>query len=118
MQQRLSEAEALRRDLAQQGVDVAQLDRAIDAMRAMGPVDLADLGPSSAQLRAQVIDGLKAYEFALRRALTGPEEGRVLSGRTGDVPPAFRAYVEEYYRSIAKPAKPAAPPKAPSVPKP
>jgi hypothetical protein len=29
-----------------------------------------------------------------------------MSGRTGDVPPAFRAYVEEYYRAIAKPPRP------------
>jgi hypothetical protein len=100
MQQRVADAQALRRDLAQQGADVSALDRAIDAMKSMAarPDDKA-----SAELRAQIIDGLKAYEFALRKTLGDQENGRVMSGRTGDVPPAFRAYVEEYYRAIAKP---------------
>jgi hypothetical protein len=57
---------------------------------------------SGGELRAQVIDGLKAYEFALRRSLDAKENGQVLAGRSGDVPAAFRAYVEEYYRSIAR----------------
>ena len=38
-----------------------------------------------------------------RRALEGKENGQVLSGRNGDVPAEFRAYVEEYYRSISRP---------------
>ena len=103
MQQRVTDAEALRKDLAAQGADVSALDRAIEAMRATaGRAD----DKSAAALRAQVIDGLKAFEFALRKSLDDQESGRVMSGRTGDVPPAFRAYVEEYYRAIAKPPKP------------
>jgi hypothetical protein len=103
MQQRLRDAEALRADLAKQGADVSALDRALEAMRnASNPEKLAD-EKSGGDLRTQVIDGLKAYEFALRRALGERESGQVLSGRTGDVPSEFRAYVEEYYRSIARP---------------
>ena len=104
MQQRLGEAEALRKDLRQQGADVSALDRAIEAMRSVA--SKTDDAKAASDLRAQVIDGLKAYEFALRKALGEGENGRVMSGRTGDVPPAFRAYVEEYYRAIAKPPKP------------
>ena len=105
--QRLAEAEALRRDLAAQGADVSALDRAIDALRQ----SLAAAHPDAdadAALRQQVIEGLKAYEFALRR-MAGDSTARVLAGRQGDVPPAFRAFVEEYYRSIAKPKTPPSP---------
>ena len=106
MQQRLNDATQLRADLARQGADVSALDRAIEAMRsAATPENLQDQKSGDA-LRTQVIDGLKAYEFALRRAVEGKDGGQVLSGRTGDVPSEFRAYVEEYYRSIAKPKPP------------
>lgn len=57
-------------------------------------------------LRAQALDGLKGYEYGLRRALGAADSTRVVIDRSGEVPTAFRAYVEEYYRSIAKPKKP------------
>ena len=113
IQQRLAEAQALRDELARSRVDVSALDRAIESMRMMSARSPLDDTESAKQLRAQVVEGLKAFEFSLRRALNGPEDGRVLTGRTGDVPPAFRAQVEEYYRSIAKPSK-----TAPKPPKP
>jgi hypothetical protein len=105
MQQRIHDAEAVRADLVRQKADVSALDRAIDAMRlAANPDNLRD-DKSGGALRSQVIDGLKAYEFALRRSLDAKANGQVLTGRSGDVPAEFRAYVEEYYRSIAR-AKP------------
>ena len=49
----------------------------------------------------------KAYEFALRRANGDDASNRVMLERTGDVPPAFKALVEEYYRSLSRtPKKP------------
>jgi hypothetical protein len=86
-----------------QGTDVSALDRAMEAMRAAASQDKLEDEKSGDELRTQVIDGLKAYEFALRRALDGKDNAQVLSGRNGDVPVEFRAYVEEYYRSIARP---------------
>ena len=102
-QQRLADAEALRRDLAQQHVDVSALDHAIEALRQVA--NPAALNDPRIDLRGQVIDGFKAYEFALHRA-AADSASRVLLGRPGDVPPAFRAYVEEYFRAIAKPRTP------------
>ena len=58
---------------------------------------------AAADLKAQTIDGLKTFEFGLRRDAN--DENRVLLDRTGDVPPAYRQSVEEYYRAIGK-AKP------------
>ena len=103
MQQRLRDADALRTDLAKQGADVSALDRALEAMRTAANQDKLQDEKSGGELRTQVIDGLKAYEFALRRATEGKENGQVLAGRNGDVPAEFRAYVEEYYRSLARP---------------
>ncbi len=105
MQQRVADAQSLRNELTGQGVDVAALDRAIETMRSQTTAQsLADTRAAKA-LREQVIDGLKAYEFSLRKA-GAADDARVVSGRAGEVPPAFRAYVEEYYRAIAKPPKP------------
>ena len=106
MGQRLNEARALRTELAQQGRDVGQLDRAIEAMQnAKRPGATADERSAQA-LRAQALDGLKGFEFGLRRALGAADSTRIILDRSGEVPAAFRAYVEEYYRSIAKPKKP------------
>jgi hypothetical protein len=102
MRERVAQGEALRRDLAAQGMDVAELDRALARMRSLTTRQSLDDGRSAAALRAQTIEGLKAFEFGLRRALHAADEQKILLGRSGDVPAAFRQYVEEYYRSIAR----------------
>jgi len=106
LQQRLQEAEALARDLRRQGQEVAPLDRAIEAMKGM-PSTFTSLDDKKAEatLRTQVIEGLKAYEFALRRASGDEAGGRMLLERSGEVPPAFKAMVEEYYRSLSRTLK-------------
>jgi hypothetical protein len=57
---------------------------------------------AAADLRAKTIEGFKDFEFALRRRLGESDSTRVLLERSGDVPPAYRQNVEEYYRSIGK----------------
>jgi len=109
-QQRLADAEALRRELARQGLPTTDLDRSIENLRLLGsPVTLEDTR-ASADLRKKVIEGFKDFEFGLRRRL-GADSTRVLLERSGDVPPAYRQNVEEYYRSIGKGK--AVPPKQP-----
>ena len=100
MRERLNDARALRRDLQGRGLDVSELDRAIARMEQMGR-GLASDDQSARDLRAQVIDGLRAFEFQLGRAL-GDRGERVLVERTGEVPPEYRKYVEEYYRSLGR----------------
>ena len=56
----------------------------------------------AARLQAAVTDGLKAFEFALRRRVEGEAGDPVRLGATDEVPAAFRALVEEYYRSLAR----------------
>jgi len=92
------------RDLArQQGVDVTELDRAIDDLRRLeSQRALADY-TASAELQAAVLDRLKAFEFALNRQLTEAAGPRSALGARSPVPSEFRSQVEEYYRSIARP---------------
>ena len=113
--QRLADAEALRRELAGKGVPTAELDRAIDNLRQLtNPRTLEDTH-TAAELRSKTIEGFKDFEFGLRRALGGADSTRVLLERAGDVPPAYKQNVEEYYRSIGrgKAAPTATPPKPP-----
>ena len=98
MRERLNDARELRRDLQGRGVDVADLDRAIARMQRMGS---SSDDQAARELRAQVIEGLRAFEFQLGRAM-GDRGERVLVERTGEVPPEYRKYVEEYYRSLGR----------------
>ena len=66
---------------------------------------------TAAELRSKTIEGFKDFEFGLRRALGGSDSTRVLLERAGDVPPAYKQNVEEYYRSIGRGKQPAKPPK-------
>ena len=97
---RRANAEALRGELARQGVNVADLDRMIDALRQLERGQFGD-PRGLAQLQGSVIDGLKEFEFSLYRRL-GLAGGRGPTLGTGaSVPEEFRAAVEEYYRSLA-----------------
>lgn len=91
---------------------MAPLNEAIESLRNMTSTFTSlDDKRAEAILRTQVVEGLKAFEFALRRA-NGDDAGtRVLLERTGDVPPAYRAMVEEYYRSLSRPPAKKPPPK-------
>jgi hypothetical protein len=104
-QQRLNDAEALRREMAKQGIPTAELDRAIDGLRQLADAHVLEDTRTAAELRAKTIEGFKDFEFGLRRRLGEGDSTRVLLERSGDVPPAYKQHVEEYYRSIGR-AKP------------
>jgi hypothetical protein len=105
-QQRLADAEALRRELAKQGIPTAELDRAIEGLRQLANAHVLEDTRASADLRAKTIEGFKDFEFGLRRRLGEGDSTRVLLQRSGDVPAAYKQNVEEYYRSIGKGKKP------------
>ena len=54
-----------------------------------------------ARLQAAVSDGLRRFEFGLRRKIEG-EIGDVLLSGSDEVPAEFKSLVEEYYRSLAR----------------
>ncbi|HSJ65743.1 MAG TPA: DUF4175 family protein [Gemmatimonadaceae bacterium] len=100
--QRRLDAEALRQELRQSGADVATLEQWIQRLRELERGRSFDDAEELARLHAAVVEGLKAYEFALRRALETGDD-RPLLEASGEVPPGFKALVEEYYKSLARP---------------
>jgi hypothetical protein len=54
------------------------------------------------ELRADVIDELKMFEFWLRRMTDAAEGQRPQLGRPDSVPEGYRALVEEYFRSLSR----------------
>ncbi|HVE78450.1 MAG TPA: hypothetical protein VNA89_06300, partial [Gemmatimonadaceae bacterium] len=104
--ERRESAEALRRELRRQGVDAEGLDQLIGQLRALEGAGAYGDAQELERLQGAVIDGFKAFEFALRRRLAGGEEAGPLLGGVPDVPPDFRALVEEYYRSLGRGQRP------------
>jgi hypothetical protein len=102
MAARRADAEALRRGLARQGTATGDLDALIGRMRALERERVYDDPEEAARLQAAVADGLKAFEFALRRRVEGAAGDQVRLGAGDQVPAGFRAMVEEYYRSLAR----------------
>ena len=103
LRQRRVDAEQLRRDLARQGLDVSDLDRIITGMRDLErSAAFGDDAAAIGRLRDEVAEGLKDFEFGLRRELRGPDEDRPRLGRQDEVPPEYRELVEKYYESLAR----------------
>ncbi|HEU4566314.1 MAG TPA: hypothetical protein VFS05_16745 [Gemmatimonadaceae bacterium] len=101
LRDRRTDAEGLRRDLARQGMDVRDLDALIARLREMEGAASSGDAEELRRLQAAVVDGFKAFEFALRRRIEGDSREPLL-GNTDEVPPGFRKMVEEYYKSLAR----------------
>jgi hypothetical protein len=107
LRERQEDAQALRRELSAQGYDVADLDRILDRMRQLAADGTLRDTQTAQRLQASVIEGLKAYEYALRRQIEGTTKEKLFLGGNDDVPEGFRKLVEEYYKSLSsKPPKP------------
>jgi hypothetical protein len=100
------QAEGLRRELQEMGVDPADLNRMIEQMRQLESGKNYDDPIALDRLQQSLIEGLKAFEFALRRQVEGADKGRPVLGGSGDVPAGFRQMVDEYYRSLSKKQQP------------
>ena len=100
-QERREEAERLRQELAEEGIDAGELDAVIERLRQLERErSWGDVRGLSA-LQTQVILGLKEFEYALRRELGAEGERDLLLSGSDEVPPGYRELVEEYYRSLA-----------------
>jgi hypothetical protein len=100
--ERRADAEALRRELSREGVDVSQLDRMIAQLRALEAARVYNDAEELQRLQSAVVEGFKNFEFALRRAMEGDLRDRPLLGGTSDVPAEYRKMVEEYYKALAR----------------
>jgi hypothetical protein len=100
--ERRADAEALRRELSREGVDVSQLERMIAELRALESARAYDDPEELQRLQSAVVEKFKGFEFALRRAMEGDLADRPLLGGTSDVPAEYRKMVEEYYKALAR----------------
>ena len=101
LRQRIAEAEELRQELLRQGVDAGQLEDVLSSMRSLDRAGLGDPA-SAARLQREVVEGVKEFEFGLRRALLGTDGEKLRLSGTEDIPEGFRKLVEEYYRSLSR----------------
>jgi hypothetical protein len=105
-QQRRADAEELRRTLAGQGMDTRDLDNMIARMRLLEKQGTYNDPANVQRLQEEVTEGIKAFEYALRRRVEGPQGDALRLGGSDEVPAGFKALVEEYYRSLARVASP------------
>ncbi|HEX6938560.1 MAG TPA: hypothetical protein VF158_04050 [Longimicrobiales bacterium] len=99
--ERIADAEALRQQLARDGRDVEALSRIIAQMRALDSQRVYADPAEIERLRTQIVEGLKRFEFGLRRELHG-DDGRVFIPGAGQVPAGYEEWVAEYYRSLGR----------------
>lgn len=104
LRERRADAEALRGELERMQLDPAELDRVIAEIKRLESSKVLADPTGLNRLEQDVLERLKAFEFALRRRLEG-DATRPLAGAQDQVPPRFRELVEEYYRSLARSGK-------------
>ncbi len=99
--ERLGDADRLRGELRAEGVDVRDLDRIIQQLRGLDQRLLSGDPRSLAVLENEVVQGLKEFEFALRRRLAEEASDRPFSTGADEVPEQYRKMVEEYYKALS-----------------
>jgi hypothetical protein len=97
----LGEAQALRNQLREQGVDPKELDEIMRRMRELDSERVYKDVDELARLQTFVAEGIKRFEYNLRRQ-AGADADRAIVAGAEDVPPEFRGMVEEYYRALSK----------------
>ena len=100
-EQRVREAEGLRDDLRQLGLPAQDLEAILRRMREWSVRGVNQDPLALEELRAQVIEGLRQFEYRLWRDIEGEGGDRLFLAGADEVPPGFRELVEEYYKSLA-----------------
>ena len=100
-----ADAEGLRRQLQQAGMNPRDLDEVLQDLRAFDNDRVYADAKGLEQLQAAAIEKLKKFEFTLRRKADNGNDSLSLSG-SDQVPDGFRPAIEEYYRSLAKKTPP------------
>jgi len=95
------EAQQLRRDLTAENIDPRELDEILRALRQLDDPRVYQDVSELQRLQSVVAEGLKRFEFGLRRQADVNQNAIVLSG-SDEVPEEFRKLVQEYYRSLAR----------------
>ena len=100
--ERAREMADLREQLSDAGVGVEELDDVIRSMRALDDRRVYDDMEEILRLQTQILEGVKRFEFGLRRAAGEDDPERLLLSGSDEVPQGFRQLIEEYYRSLSR----------------
>ncbi len=100
--ERAREMADLREQLTDAGVGVEELDDVIRAMRALDDRRVYDDMEEIIRLQTQILEGVKRFEFGLRRVAGEGDAERLLLSGSDEVPQGFRQLIEEYYRSLSR----------------
>ena len=84
-----------------QGVDPRVLDEVLRNLRALDDDRVYQDAATLERLQTAVAEGMKRFEFALRRQAEMKGSEVFLSG-ADDVPEEYRKLVEQYYKSLSK----------------
>jgi len=83
-------------------VNTSELDNAIDELKKLETANVSGDPRALDALQGQVIQGLKQFEFSLFKQFGIASAKQPATGTRADVPPEYRALVEEYYKAISK----------------
>ncbi|MGH7500206.1 MAG: DUF4175 family protein [Longimicrobiales bacterium] len=100
--QRLQDAQQLREELRRQGMDTGDLDQVIRDLGRLTDERVWGIPKDLETLQAAVVDGVKQFEYRLRRELGATDEQKLQLSGSDEVPEGFRTFVEEYYRALAR----------------
>jgi hypothetical protein len=101
LQERINEAQELRRSLRGNNDLLRDLDKAIDQLRRINP-NAFDDPAQMALLKSEVIDPLRQLEVELARRLQGKLDNQGIGSLSdGDAPDRYRKLIEEYYRRLS-----------------
>jgi hypothetical protein len=96
-----SDAQQLRRMVQGQGVDPKALDDVLRNLHALEDERVYEDVATLERLQSAVAEGMKRFEFNLRRQAEVKGSEVFLTG-ADDVPEAYRKLVEQYYKSLSK----------------
>jgi hypothetical protein len=101
-EQRLGDAEALRRYLNEAGASAPEMSQVIDDLRTLASArPYGDL-PALVQLQNELRENLQRLEFRIRREVEGDGSDRAVLNGFDEVPEGFRTLVEEYFRALSR----------------
>ncbi len=102
--ERAGDAEAFRRALEESGLSASQAAAFAERLQGLASDRNFKDPLGLAELTGQVADDIKMLEYVLRREVDGERPTLQLSG-SEELPPGYRAMVEEYYRTLGRKPK-------------
>ena len=101
-QQRVGEAQELRRELRELGISADDLEDVLKRMSEFNVRGINNAPLALEELRSQIVEGLRQFEYRLWRDLEGEGEERLYLAGADEVPPGFRELVERYYQNLSE----------------